>query len=75
MSTNLFPGITGLYYSKYKHEEILGPVFIRKIFNNYHVCVQDSKNKKLYKIVADCQDVNLAERIRDMLIPGYIASK
>ena len=68
-------GGVGLFYQKHSHEESLGPVFIRKALDNYHVCVQDTKNKKLYKIVADCQDLILAERIRNILIPGYVINK
>lgn len=67
--------VVGAFYQKYSHEEPLGPIFVRKYLDNYHVCVQDSKNKKLYKIVADCRDPVLAERIRDMLLPGHLASK
>jgi hypothetical protein len=68
MSVNIHGGIVGLYYSKYKHEEILGPLFIREILGNYRICKQDSKNKKLYKIICDCGDDKvLAESILNIM--------
>lgn len=60
-------GPVGHFYLKYPHEEKLGPVFIRQLVNNYHVCVQDTKRKDLYQIVADVTDLALAEKIKHMI--------
>jgi hypothetical protein len=49
----------GLYYRKYEREKALGPIFIRKTFDVYHVCVQEN-NSDLYKIVLDTIDQELA---------------
>jgi hypothetical protein len=44
----------GAYYSKYPHEEALGPIFIRKTLDIHHVCKQSDHDPNLYEIVADC---------------------
>lgn len=46
----------------------VGPVFVHRANNNYHVCVQDRKNKDCYEVVVDCRDPLLAEKIKDMLL-------
>lgn len=59
-----FPsGPVGAFYSKYRHEEALGPVFVRKALDNYHVCVQDKTNPKLFEIVADVRNKGLADML------------
>ncbi len=53
MSKVMGPSVVGSFYLKFPSEKKLGSIFIRKSIDNYHVCVQDEHNKKLYKIVAD----------------------
>lgn len=67
MSKTFCIGPVGHFYQKYPHEEELGPIFIRNIAGTFHVCVQDIDNKELYKIVADVVNLELAEKIRDLL--------
>lgn len=71
MSKSFSYGPVGNYYSKYPHEEELGPIFIRSVAGVFHVCVQDKTNKELYQIVADVINMELAENIRDMLISKH----
>ena len=64
MSKVMGPSVVGSFYLKFPSEKKLGPIFIRKSIDNYHVCVQDDRNKKLYKIVADVgSNITLAKAL------------
>lgn len=67
MSGTIANSVVGSYYQKFPFEESLGPIFIRKHLDNYHVCVQDEKYPNLYRVVVDCRDPLLAQRIKKII--------
>lgn len=55
----------GAFYLKFPHEDSSGPVFIRKLLEHYHVCVQHREDPHLYEIVADTRDPGIADVVKD----------